>query len=128
MKIEKLFLYLTIQIMFLFQLQILGPLLSSVYLETLKSPHDIAYFLLGKYTWHGSGFFLLNLLNLRKHHAPKRFSLSKLKFSKYLISSILQKLKCLEFLSLGLSYISIKPYSMALRNSANAVNLLVKKN
>ena len=64
MKIEKLFLYLTIQSMFLCQLQILGPIVSLVYLETFKSPHDIGYFVLGKYTWHGSGFFLLNLLNL----------------------------------------------------------------
>ena len=64
MKIEKLFLYLTIQSMFLCQLQVLGPILSSVYLETFKSPHDIAYFVLGKYRWHGSGSFLHNLLNL----------------------------------------------------------------
>ena len=64
MKIENLFLYLTIQSMFLCQLKILGPILSSVYLETFKLPHDIAYFVLGKYTWHGSGSFLLNLFNL----------------------------------------------------------------
>ena len=46
MKIEKLFLYLTIQSMFLCQLQILGPIVSLVDLETFKSPHDIGYFVL----------------------------------------------------------------------------------